>query len=136
MAGGSNYSQDEAITGINITPMVDVMLVLLMIFMMAAPAIYKAGMDLDLPQAKSGGKTERITLNFILKKDGKLFLDQKPIQVKDIATIVKHTLNLNAQSDAMVAADRNLSHGDVVNVIDQIKQAGLKKVSMAVAGNS
>ncbi len=136
MAGMSRNSQDEAITGINITPMVDVMLVLLMIFMMAAPAIYKSGMDLDLPQAKSGSKTDRITLNFTLKKDGQLLLDSRPIQSKEMISIVKKTLEMNPQSDAMLAADRSLAHGDVILVLDQIKQAGLKRVSIAVAGSS
>jgi biopolymer transport protein ExbD len=131
MAGPSNDSEDM-ISGINITPMVDVVLVLLMIFMMAAPTLYHGGIKINIPKAKSGDKMDRITLKFMLSKDGKLALDKRAITLDQVAGFVKKALELDPNANALVTADRDLSHGKVMEFIDHIKEGGLKKFAIAV----
>ena len=75
MAGGANIDDDDEITGINVTPLVDIMLVLLIIFMVASNYIVKEAIEVNLPKAATGEEmnTENKSIALILKKDGRLF---------------------------------------------------------------
>jgi biopolymer transport protein ExbD len=78
MASYSNGS-DDAITGINVTPLVDITLVLLIIFMVTATYIVKETIEVDLPRAAQGGETVGQTLAFVIDKAGTLYLDGQPV---------------------------------------------------------
>jgi biopolymer transport protein ExbD len=133
MAASTN-DQDDMITGINITPMVDVMLVLLVIFMIAAPSLYQGAIELELPAASSGDSAEKITLKFSLLNDGKILLDKREITQADVPEIIKKSLAIDPRTDALVAADRMLMHGTVMGFVDQLKLGGIQKFSVAVEG--
>ena len=130
--GMSADNSDDMITGINVTPMVDVMLVLLVIFMIAAPSLYSGKLPLELPKAQSAQKADKITMRFSLLKDGKLMLDKKQIKIGEVADLVKKALELDPQADALVAADKSLSHGSVMELVDQLKVAGIQKLAVGV----
>ena len=74
MAGGAQ-DNDEEITGINVTPLVDIVLVLLIIFMVTANFIVRETVEVDLPRAANGGETVQGLVNVVLDKEGKLFFD-------------------------------------------------------------
>jgi biopolymer transport protein ExbD len=133
MAASVN-DNDDIITGINVTPMVDVMLVLLVIFMIAAPTLYQGGIKLDLPVAQSGEKVEKITLKFSLQKDGKIFLDKKEVTASEIPGFIKKAMELDPKADAMISADRNLPHGSVMTLVDLLKTGGIQKFTVGVEG--
>lgn len=134
MAASSSHDQDSMITDINVTPMVDVMLVLLVIFMIAAPSLYQGSIKIDLPAAKAGEKTEKVTLNFSLHKDGRILLDKKEIPKAEVAGYIKKALQIDPKTDALVAADRSLTHGAVMEFVDELKQNGVQKFAVAVEG--
>ena len=123
---------DDLITGINVTPMVDVVLVLLVIFMIAAPTLYQGAIQLDLPAAASGEKVEKITLKFSLLKDGRVLLDQRAVSSIEVPGLIKKALMLDPKADALVAADRSLTHGAVMEFVDQLKVGGIQHLSVAV----
>lgn len=132
MGASAGGNEDDGITGINITPMVDVMLVLLTIFMMAAPTLYNGSIKIELPAAKTGEKTEKITLKFSLAKDGKIILDGKEIKREEVIGFLKKALEIDPKTDAVIAADRNLNHGSVVEFIDLLKADGIQRFALAV----
>jgi len=127
----ATHDQEDMITGINVTPMVDVMLVLLVIFMIAAPSIYQSAIQLDLPAAKSGEKVDKITLRFSLLKDGKILLERKEVSKSEVPDLVKKALQLDPKADALVAADQSLTHGTVIAFVDQLKTQGIQRFSVA-----
>jgi biopolymer transport protein ExbD len=132
MAASSNSDADEMIVGINVTPLVDVVLVLLVIFMIAAPVIYQSSIKVELPRAASGEKSEHITLRFSMLESGELKLGNDPITMEQIPVVVKKALEQDPTANAMIAADRNLRHGTVITLIDAIKTNGMRQLGIAV----
>lgn len=129
-----SQNQDEMITGINVTPMVDVMLVLLVIFMIAAPTLYQSGIKVDLPKATTGEHLDKVTLRFFLLSDSRVILDKKEISVSEVPELIKKAKELDPQVDAVVAADRSLSHGSVIEFVEKLKLAGIERFAVAVEG--
>ena len=112
---------------INVTPFVDVMLVLLIIFMVTAPLLQQ-GIDVNLPQAK--GKDlppeERITL--IVKKGGAIFMNDKPMSLSEMQQKLTAISKLNP--NVFLKADKDVPYGFVVQVMSDIKEAGIEKLGM------
>jgi biopolymer transport protein ExbD len=135
MAGGSLDQDDGEITGINVTPLVDVMLVLLIVFMVTSTYIVQQSIQVQLPKADTGENTPKVkNLAFVVDKSGALFLDGKPIQLEDIATRVQaeRSADANIQLQALVAADKETPHGFVVGLIDAVRRQGITDLAINV----
>ncbi len=135
MAGQSsqaNNSEEEMITGINVTPLVDVMLVLLVMFMITAPVLYQSAIKVDLPKALSGEKTERVTLRLTLLQSKELLVDKTKVELSKLPEITKQVLEKDETADAILAADSAVSHGEVMKVVDVLRNNGLKKIAIGV----
>jgi biopolymer transport protein ExbD len=131
MAGGSSDS-DEAITGINVTPLVDITLVLLIIFMVTAKIIVSQSVPLDLPKAASGTDVQTV-FSIIMASNGSSQVDSKPIASDDaIFAIARDAHAKNAELRAVIKADAAVPHGRVIHVLDLLKQAGVSKIAFGV----
>jgi len=131
MAGGSSDS-DEAITGINVTPLVDITLVLLIIFMVTAKIIVSQSVPLDLPKAASGTDVQTV-FSIIMAANGSAQLDSKPIPNDDaLFAIAREAHAKNAELRAVIKADAAVPHGRVIHVLDLLKQAGVSKIAFGV----
>jgi biopolymer transport protein TolR len=112
---------------INVTPFVDVMLVLLVIFMVTAPLLQQ-GIDVNLPKAK--GKDlppeERITL--IIKKGGTIYMNENPVSINQMRRKLDAISKLNP--NVFLKADKDVPYGLVVEVMGEIKEAGIEKLGM------
>ena len=125
MAGGAG-NHDTEISDINVTPLVDIMLVLLIIFMVTASLVANKAIDLKLPEAESAQpvKPDEKTLNFSIDKDGKLFLDKTEIAFDEVTPKIraerekKPGVNLAAN----ISADAKTPYEVVVKLIDVIRK--------------
>ena len=136
MAQSYNNNDEEEITGINITPMVDVMLVLLIIFMATATYIANRSLDVKLPEAETAqsAKEDARYLSFVLDRESKLFLEGKEIVFADIKEKVEamKAQKSTAPLSAIIAADKQTPHGDVVKLIDMIRKNGITDFAINV----
>jgi biopolymer transport protein TolR len=132
MASQLQEHGDETIAGINVTPLVDVTLVLLVIFMVTATYVVKESIEVDLPRAASGGEVVGPTLAFALDRDGKLWLDGAPAPAEVARDAVRTAVARSAEARAVISADRAVSHGRVVEVIDLVKREGLTRFAIDV----
>jgi biopolymer transport protein ExbD len=135
MSGGSLDQDETEITGINVTPFVDVMLVLLVVFMVTSSYIVQQSIQVQLPKADTGQNTPKVkNLAFVVDKSGALFLDGKPIRLEDIATRVQaeKAADPNVQLQALVAADKETQHGYVVGLIDAVRRQGITDLAINV----
>ena len=135
MGGGSNR-RGGLIADINVTPLVDIMLVLLIIFMLTANLIAKQAIEVDLPKASAATTPEPTTLGITLTKDGELFLNGKPVSANGLRSAVATAIKKDSKAQAIIAADRMTSHGRVVWVIDLVKQAGIASFAINIDPNA
>jgi biopolymer transport protein TolR len=127
MSGGT---QGSMLTEINVTPLVDVMLVLLIIFMVTAPML-QTGVDVDLPQANAQTiPDDEGKLILTVTKDKRVFLGKLQIPWEDVEKVLKGNAKLNADKELYLHADKGLFYGDVVKVMAAVKQAGVSKLGM------
>ena len=132
MAGGSNDDPDDAITGINVTPLVDITLVLLIIFMVTAKIIVSQSVPLDLPKAATGTDVQ-VVFSIVLAADGSSQVDSKPVVNDDaILPLAKEAHDKNAELRAVIKADSAVPHGRVIHVLDLLKQGGVAKIAFGV----
>jgi biopolymer transport protein ExbD len=129
---GQTSSSDEAITGINVTPLVDITLVLLIIFMVTASYIVKESIEVDLPRAAAGGETVGETLAFAVDAKGALFLDGRPVEREAARAAVREAVARSPDARALIGADRAVPHGEVVSLIDLVKGEGLAKFAIQI----
>lgn len=123
---------DDIVAEINVTPMVDIMLVLLIIFMVTSSYITKAAIEVDLPKAAAGGDAVESTLNVIITKDGKLLLDGKDTTLDGITAFIKTEIKANPKLQAVIAADKGVPYGEVMKVIDVVKVNGVKSFALNI----
>src|SRR5712671_6005155 len=133
MAGSSLYHDDSdapAITDINVTPFVDVVLVLLVVFIVTAKLIVARGVDIDKPKAATGGEVQS-TLRVSVTADGRLFVngDSFTEDAKAIARI-KEIASTSSKPKAIIAGDRKTAYGGVMRAIDLVQQAGVTAIAL------
>jgi len=132
MAGSSLYQDDdsEAITTINVTPFVDVVLVLLVVFMVTAKLIVARGVEIDKPKASTGGDVQS-TLRVSVDASGGLYVNGQ--SYADDATAVgriKEIAVASSKPKAIIAGDRKTAYGGVMRAIDLVQQAGVTAIAL------
>ena len=125
MGGGSGAGQ--VTSDINVTPLADVMLVLLIIFMVTATYIVKPSIKVALPEAATGEPTESSSLGLHLTVEGDLFLNGEPTTEETLRATLRSELQRDAEVVCLIAADKEVSHGQVVWLIDLVRQEGISK---------
>ena len=125
-----NRSKRKAMSDINVTPFVDVMLVLLIIFMVTAPLL-TSGIKINLPQSSSILKNEQkepVTIS--LNSDGKIFINKKAFTKKRLVSKLKALEKINKDLKIYVKADKSISYGKVMDLMTVVNKAGFKKVAL------
>jgi biopolymer transport protein TolR len=131
MAGGANEEDDE-ITGINVTPLVDIVLVLLIIFMVTANFIVRETVEVDLPRAANGGETVQGLVNVVIDKDGKLYFDGAEVPEDELQRKVSAAVAKDKDTRAIISADQGLPYGRVMRLIDVVKGQGIAKFALNI----
>jgi biopolymer transport protein ExbD len=130
--GGGTQESDDAITGINVTPLVDIVLVLLIIFMVTAKLIVSKSVPLDLPKAATGADIQTV-FSVVLASDGTTQVDSKNVPSDDaILGLARSAHDRNPDLRAVIKADTTVPHGRVIHVLDLLKQAQVAKIAFGV----
>ncbi|SMF39597.1 ExbD/TolR family protein [Pseudobacteriovorax antillogorgiicola] len=132
MAGGADIDEEDGITDINVTPFVDVMLVLLIIFMVTANYINTPGIDLNLPEAETGAGLEQSQLTFTIDRNSVIYVDGKAVNEAGLASIVKSKKAEDPKIQATIAADQSTPHGAVIKLIDLVRKNGITDFAINV----
>jgi biopolymer transport protein ExbD len=131
MAGGATRRRG-IIAEINVTPLVDIMLVLLIIFMLTAHLIAKQAIEIELPRAAQSTSLPPTTLAIALKADGAIFLNDKPVTPDALRAAIRESVARDPKTQAIVAGDKRVSHGRVVWVLDTVKSLGITQFAIQI----
>jgi len=132
MATKLSGNHDEPISDINIVPFVDIILVVLIIFMVTTPIIMKPSINVNLPQAGSGDETTPSEFSVTIQATGALALNGKPTSAEEINAYAKEMSAQKSDIQAIIAADKDVPHGQVVAIIDAIKSGGVKRFAITI----
>lgn len=129
MGGGTSDDDEGLIVGINVTPFVDIALVLLIIFMVTAKYIVsQPQIPVDLPRAATGQNSViSSTVQVSVDRAGAIFVDANRIDETRLRALMEERRRANPEVRAVIAADRAVNHGRVVQVIDIIRAAGVSR---------
>jgi biopolymer transport protein ExbD len=128
VAGGTN-TRRGIIAGINVTPLVDITLVLLIIFIVTAKIVVAPAVPLDLPRA-SQGQDVQVIFSVLLPRDGRLLVDGMPVANREaLEARARSALGENTELRAVIQADRAVPHGEVISVLDTLKRAGVSRIA-------
>jgi biopolymer transport protein ExbD len=128
----SQDSDDGLISGINVTPLVDITLVLLIIFMVTAKIIVSQSLPLDLPKA-AAGQDVQLVFGLELHANGDTVIDGKKVESDEsILGLAKESQLKNPDLRAVIRADTTVQHGRVIRALDLLKQAGVSKIAFGV----
>lgn len=134
MAGGSSLYQDEeapAITDINVTPFVDVVLVLLVVFIVTAKLIVARGVEIDKAKMATGGEVQS-SLRVSVTAEGKLYVNGDPFadDAAAVARIKQIAAGATGKPKAIIAGDQRTQYGGVMHAIDLVQQAGVTAIAL------
>ena len=121
------------ISGINVTPLVDITLVLLIIFMVTAPMIVNnPSIKVELPKASTGDETQKSTVSLTLRRDGALYFNEDQVTEDAVRARISDQVAHNREVQAIVAADKGVPYGSVMHLIDLVKSLGVTKFALNI----
>jgi len=131
MSAHNNLNDDEIISGINVTPLVDVSLVLLIIFMVTATYIVAQSIPVDLPEAGTGEEVVS-TFAVTITQDGGLYLDGRRVEEPELIDAIQNLQSRNSDVRVVIAADAQVLHGRVIHVIDLVRKQGVYEFAISI----
>ena len=129
MAGGIRSEDDELITSINVTPLVDVVLVLLIVLMVTSSYLVSKSINVELPKAATG-ETATPTMSISIDMEGKLYLDGSPILEDRLQQRIRAAYQKDKDVKAVISADGRVMHQRVVTVIDTLRRENVTKFAI------
>ena len=132
MAAGPQKDEDGFISDINITPMVDVMLVLLIIFMVTANFIKKDSVNINLPKVAAADPNIKESKQVAVTRDGRIFLEGKELTAEYLGKELQREAKLRPNMRVTLSADEGLSYGSVSRIMGILRQSGVTKIALSV----
>lgn len=134
MAASVNNSDSGAgIVEINVIPLVDIILVVLIIFMVAAPLVMQPKIDINLPKASTAlEEKDKAPLRIVLGKKGELYVNNKPVTVEGLQEESRRVFAINPETSALLVADKEATLEMVTELVDAVKTGGVKKVAFSI----
>jgi biopolymer transport protein TolR len=128
--------EEDAITGINVTPLVDITLVLLIIFMVTARFIAEPSIGVNLPKTseKGGGQASDNNLFLTIDEKHEIFLNNKRVSQSQLPGEIKELIRQKPNLNLVLRADKSVTHGEVIEILDEVRSQGVTQFGIAVEG--
>ena len=127
-----NSPGDDAITGINMIPLVDIVLVLLIIFMVTATLLQSQSLHVNLPKAKTASASTATSLHVTLDQNGAMALNGQPTTESALQRLFHQRGREAVRPSIVIEADQGVAHGKVIHLIDMAREAGLSQFAFVV----
>jgi biopolymer transport protein ExbD len=126
----SRYREREE-SEVNLTPMLDVVFIMLIFFIVTASFIKESGIDINRPQAATAERKQRANILVAINEDGQVWIQRRSIDIRAVRANIERLLAENPQGSVVIQADKNSKNGLLVEVMDQARLAGVANISIA-----
>lgn len=128
------HSRQETVAeSINLTPLIDMVFILLIFFLVTASFTKESGIDVDRPTAQTAIREEHGSMIIGVSKEGEIWIDNQKIDLRAVRAHVEHLQAQNPEGTVIILADQNARTGTTVEVLDQVRLAGVSNVSIAAS---
>ncbi len=124
--------EESAITGINVTPLVDIILVVLIIFMATAPIIHRRAIKVDVPKAARHDRAATAAMEIVYDAKRVLTLDGKVVTREVLVRLLSRQFEVQPSLHVTLAADKSLPYGEIVRLLDAVRSSGVRKIGLEV----
>lgn len=128
----AHNTDEELITGINVTPLVDISLVLLIIFMVTSYVIAQPSMKVSLPKASNTEATSAQTFGITLSKNHIIYLNDKSVSEQALTQTLIEKVQMDPNVQVVLSADKEVAHGEVIQLLDLVRGSGVGKIAFSV----
>ena len=125
--------RETAAESVNLTPLIDMVFILLIFFLVTASFTKESGIDVDRPTAQTAVREEQGSMIIGVSKEGEIWIDNQEVEIKAVRAHVEHLHAQNPEGTVIILADRSAMTGTTVEVLDQVRLAGVTNVSIAAA---
>jgi biopolymer transport protein ExbD len=129
----SHSNQESAAGSINMTPLIDMVFILLIFFLVTASFTKESGIDVDRPTAQTAVREEQGSIIIGINKNGEIWMENQQIDLSSVRALVEHNHAQNPEGTVIILADENSRTGLTVEVLDQVRLAGVTNVSIAAS---
>ena len=130
-----NRIREEEDAAIDMTPMLDIVFIMLIFFIVTTSFVKEAGIQVNKPEANQANKEPSANIFIAIRDTGEIWMDKRQVDVKRVAANLERMLAEQPTDLVVIQADKEAEHGRVVEVMDQIKEAGIDKISIAAETN-
>ena len=128
--------REEEDTEINITPMLDIVFIMLIFFIVTTSFVAEPGIDPQRPQAETAQERARANILIAISSGGQIWMNKQPIELADVRIRVESVLAENPESSAVIIADEQAGSGVLIDLMDQIRLGGVGSISIAAEPGS
>jgi len=133
----SSHSQrDSTDVGVNLTPLIDMVFILLIFFLVTASFTKEAGIDVDRPSAQTAVRQERGNLVIAISHNGEIWIDNQQVDIRAVRAHVQRLHAQNPEGTVIITADKRSQSGLMVDVMDQVRLAGVSNIAIAAQQKS
>ena len=130
-----NRNREEEDASIDMTPMLDIVFIMLIFFIVTTSFVKEAGIQVNKPEDNQANKEPSANIFIAIRDTGEIWMDKRQVDVKRVAANLERMLAEQPTDLVVIQADKEAEHGRVVEVMDQIKEAGIDKISIAAETN-
>jgi len=129
----SHIEQETTAANVNLTPLIDMVFILLIFFLVTASFTKESGIDVDRPSAKTTVRQEQASLIIAITKEGEIWIDNKQVDIRSIRAHIEQLHAQNPEGTVIIMADKNALTGVTVAVLDQVRLSGVSNVAIAAS---
>ena len=130
-----NRIREEEDAAIDMTPMLDIVFIMLIFFIVTTSFVKEAGIQVNKPEANQANKEPSANIFIAIRDTGEVWMDKRQVDVERVAANLERMLAEQPTDLVVIQADKKAEHGRVVEVMDQVKEAGIDKISIAAENN-
>lgn len=127
----SHTQRDTTDVGVNLTPLIDMVFILLIFFLVTASFTKEAGIDVDRPSAQTAVRQERGNLIIAISQNGEIWIDNQQVDIRSVRAHVQRLQAQNPEGTVIITADQQSRSGLMVDVMDQVRLAGVSNIAIA-----